>query len=161
MSEEDKLANLAVEIEKLVRQYSALAHAGNRPPGKEPAAFIPGETVVPYAGRVFDENEVAAAVRASLDFWLTLGPEGAAFQQELASTLGVKHTVLVNSGSSANLRRIFRADEPETPQNEAHPPRGRSHHLRGGFSDHRGAHRPEWSRPRFHRQRPRHRQRAR
>ena len=116
MSEEDKLANLAVEIEKLVRQYSALAHAGNRPPGKEPAAFIPGETVVPYAGRVFDENEVAAAVRASLDFWLTLGPEGAAFQQELASTLGVKHTVLVNSGSSANLLAFSALTSPKLPK---------------------------------------------
>jgi len=116
MSEEDKLANLAVEIEGLVRQYSALAHAGNCPPGKEPAAFIPGETVVPYAGRVFDENEVAAAVRASLDFWLTLGPEGAAFQQELASTLGVKHTVLVNSGSSANLVAFSALTSPKVPK---------------------------------------------
>jgi len=103
MSKEETLANLAGDIEKLVRQYSALAHASHRPPGEGSEAFVPGETVVPYAGRVFDSNEVAAAVRASLDFWLTLGPEGAAFQRELAATLGVKHTVLVNSGSSANL----------------------------------------------------------
>ena len=64
---------------------------------------MPGETVIPYAGRVFDENEVEAAVGATLDFWLTLGPEGEAFEKELAAFLGVKHSLLVNSGSSANL----------------------------------------------------------
>jgi len=40
---------------------------------------------------------------ATLDFWLTLGPEGEAFERELAALLGVKHSLLVNSGSSANL----------------------------------------------------------
>ena len=44
-----------------------------------------------------------AAVGATLDFWLTLGPEGEAFERELAAFLGVKHSLLVNSGSSANL----------------------------------------------------------
>jgi CDP-6-deoxy-D-xylo-4-hexulose-3-dehydrase len=65
--------------------------------------FVPGASQVPYAGRVFDEEEVKAAVKASLDFWLTLGPEGEAFEGELAAFLGVKHAVAVNSGSSANL----------------------------------------------------------
>ena len=65
--------------------------------------FVPGQSPVPYAGRVFDEHEVQAAVKASLDFWLTLGPEGEAFEQELASYLGLKYALLVNSGSSANL----------------------------------------------------------
>jgi CDP-6-deoxy-D-xylo-4-hexulose-3-dehydrase len=64
---------------------------------------MPGETVVPYAGRVFTEDEVEAAVGSTLDFWLTLGPEGEAFEKELAAFLGVKYSLLVNSGSSANL----------------------------------------------------------
>jgi CDP-6-deoxy-D-xylo-4-hexulose-3-dehydrase len=42
-------------------------------------------------------------VSSTLDFWLTLGPEGEAFEKELASLLGVKYSLLVNSGSSANL----------------------------------------------------------
>jgi CDP-6-deoxy-D-xylo-4-hexulose-3-dehydrase len=58
---------------------------------------------VPYAGRVFTEDEVEAAVGSTLDFWLTLGPEGEAFEKELAAFLGVKYSLLVNSGSSANL----------------------------------------------------------
>ena len=40
---------------------------------------------------------------ATLDFWLTLGPEGDALEKELAAFLEVKRTILVNSGSSANL----------------------------------------------------------
>jgi len=61
---------------------------------------------VPYAGRVFNEDEVEAAVSATLDFWLTLGSEGAAFEKELAEFLGVKSCVLTNSGSSANLLAV-------------------------------------------------------
>ena len=89
------------------RTFSKIAHAAQRP-GDDPerASFIPGESMVPYAGRIFDENEVEAAVGATLDFWLTLGPEGEAFEKELAVLLGVKHCLLVNSGSSANLVAI-------------------------------------------------------
>ncbi|MEO7300304.1 MAG: lipopolysaccharide biosynthesis protein RfbH [Verrucomicrobiota bacterium] len=103
----EKLAQLlkALTLER-TRQFSQLAHSVQRPgyeKNSTPQNFIPGETVVPYAGRVFDENEVEAAVSATLDFWLTLGPEGEAFEKELAQFLGVKNSVLVNSGSSANL----------------------------------------------------------
>jgi len=58
---------------------------------------------VPYGGRVYDAREVQAVVKAGLDFWLTHGPEGDAFERELAAFLGVRHAILVNSGSSANL----------------------------------------------------------
>ena len=88
------------------------------------ASFTPGETMVQYAGRVHDEQEVVAAVRTMLDFWLTLGPEGLAFERELAKSLGVRTSILTNSGSSANLlvisaltskrlgeRRLLRGDE--------------------------------------------------
>ena len=42
-------------------------------------------------------------VDAGLDFWLTLGPYGDLFERQLASYVGCRDTVLVNSGSSANL----------------------------------------------------------
>lgn len=98
---------LRAEILRLTREYSALAHRPNRPGNdvaREP--FVPGKSVIPYAGRVFTEDEVEAAVASSLDFWLTLGAEGTAFETELANWLGVRHSVLVNSGSSANLVAI-------------------------------------------------------
>lgn len=94
---------LKAEILHLTREYAALAHRANRPGIEQAVPFLAGETAVPYAGRVFDEDEVEAAVGSMLDFWLTLGSEGEAFEKELAAHLGVKHTLLVNSGSSANL----------------------------------------------------------
>jgi len=97
------LPELKSEILRLTREYSKLAHASNRP-GVDSARtpYVKGESV-PYAGRVFTEEEVEAAVGSTLDFWLTLGPEGEAFEKELAALLGVKYSLLVNSGSSANL----------------------------------------------------------
>lgn len=97
-------AELKAEILRLTRDYSRAMHRANRPDG-DPlrAEFVAGQTTVPYAGRVFTDDEVEAAVSATLDFWLTLGPEGEAFERELAALLGVKHSLLVNSGSSANL----------------------------------------------------------
>ena len=98
------LSELKAEILRLTREYSRQAHVAQRPGNdKARSEFIPGETVVPYAGRVFTEAEVEAAVGSTLDFWLTLGPEGEAFEKELAAFLGVKYSLLVNSGSSANL----------------------------------------------------------
>lgn len=96
-------SELKAEILRLTREYSNLMHSAQRP-GDDPAhaPWSPGQTI-PYAGRVFNQDEVEAAVGATLDFWLTLGPEGEAFERELAALLGVKHSLLVNSGSSANL----------------------------------------------------------
>lgn len=96
-------AELKAEILRLTRQYSDLMHKANLPGAQNPLPFIPGTTTVPYAGRVFTADEVEAAVDSTLDFWLTLGPQGEAFERELASLLGVRHSLLVNSGSSANL----------------------------------------------------------
>lgn len=62
---------------------------------------------------MFTEDEVEAAVSSTLDFWLTLGKEGDAFQQELAAFLGVRHSLLVNSGSSANLIAISALTSPK------------------------------------------------
>jgi len=75
--------------------------------------FVPGGTFVPYAARVYDHQEVEAAVDASLDFWLTLGEHGARFQRGLANFLGVRTSVLVNSGSSANLLAFSALTSPE------------------------------------------------
>jgi len=106
-------AEIRAEILKLTREFSALTHSANRP-GADPkrAGFIPGETIVPYAGRVFTEDEVEAAVSATLDFWLTLGQEGEAFEKKLAAFLGVKSSVLCNSGSSANLLAVSAWSSP-------------------------------------------------
>lgn len=119
------LSELKAHILNLTREYSLQAHAAFRPaddPLRKPWAE---GTPIPYAGRVFTADEVEAAVSTTLDFWLTLGVEGTAMEKELAAFLGVRHSLLVNSGSSANLiaiaaltshklpkqRRILRGDE--------------------------------------------------
>ncbi|MCX5699372.1 MAG: lipopolysaccharide biosynthesis protein RfbH [Candidatus Omnitrophica bacterium] len=61
---------------------------------------------IPYASRVFDENELIALVDSSLDFWLTAGRYADKFEKGLASFLGIKYCLLTNSGSSANLLAV-------------------------------------------------------
>lgn len=68
--------------------------------------FIPGETRIPVTGKVFDSNELISAVNASLDFWLTSGPHTEKFERELAKKVGVRHALMCNSGSSANLLAV-------------------------------------------------------
>ena len=107
---------LRQEILRLTREYSRQVHASYRPafdPDRRP--WLPG-SAIPYAGRVFTEDEVEAAVSSTLDFWLTLGKEGEALQRELAAFLGVRHSLLVNSGSSANLIAISALTSPKLPE---------------------------------------------
>src|SRR5664280_2071132 len=115
-------AEIKAEILRLTREFSAATHAANRPgaDAKRPA-FVPGQTIVPYAGRVFTEDEVEAAVAATLDFWLTLGPEGDAFENELGAFLGVKKSILVNSGSSANLVVLSALTSPKLGERQVRP----------------------------------------
>lgn len=58
---------------------------------------------IPFAKRVFDENELVNLVDSSLDFWLTAGRYANDFEYEFAQFMDVEHCLLVNSGSSADL----------------------------------------------------------
>ena len=101
-----ELSELKKKILKLTRDYSREVHASNRP-STDPLKFSWNiGDAIPYAGRVFTEDEVEAAVSSTLDFWLTLGSEGLNMENELSRFLGIKKTLLVNSGSSANLIAI-------------------------------------------------------
>jgi CDP-6-deoxy-D-xylo-4-hexulose-3-dehydrase len=82
------------QILELVKQYHAADPV--RP-------FLPGESPVRYAGRVFDQAELVNLVDSSLDFWLTAGRYAEAFEAGLGDYLGLENVLLVNSGSSANL----------------------------------------------------------
>jgi len=133
MSEPNNLSDLADEIERLVRAYSARAHASNGPAGSDSKPFEPGKTPVPYASRVFTGNEVAAAVRTTLDFWLTLGPQGDAFEKELAAAIGVKRSILTNSGSSANLLAVSSLTSSKLPAERRLRPGDEVITCAGGF----------------------------
>jgi CDP-6-deoxy-D-xylo-4-hexulose-3-dehydrase len=79
----------------------------------EKAPFVPGQTAVPVSGRVFDADELVHLVDASLDFWLTTGRYAATFEREFARILGVRHAMLCNSGSSANLLAVSALTSPK------------------------------------------------
>jgi len=110
------LPDLKAQILSLTREYARQAHGPFRPASDPERTPWQAGSPIPYAGRVFTEDEVEAAVSATLDFWLTLGSEGAAMEQELAAFLGVRHSLLVNSGSSANLVAIAALTSPKLPQ---------------------------------------------
>jgi CDP-6-deoxy-D-xylo-4-hexulose-3-dehydrase len=100
-------ASIRDEILRLSRKYSALTHRNNLPACERSTdEFVPGVTHIPYAGRVFDADEVSAAIESTLEFWLTLGKHGERFERLLAERMGIRKTLLTNSGSSANLLAI-------------------------------------------------------
>lgn len=70
------------------------------------AGFVPGETVISYAARVYDAQDMMNMADSLLDFWLTLGPYNEMFEAEFSKVSGLKNTVVTNSGSSANLLAI-------------------------------------------------------
>lgn len=86
------------QIKALVAEYYHKFHAP-----KQNEEFVAGTSRVNYAGRVYDEKEMVNLADSTLDFWLTAGRYCEAFEERLASILGVKYALLVNSGSSANL----------------------------------------------------------
>jgi|WetSurMetagenome_2_1015567.scaffolds.fasta_scaffold00823_7 CDP-4-dehydro-6-deoxyglucose reductase, E1 len=85
------------------------------------ARFIPGETQINYAGRVYDEKEMISLVDASLDFWLTTGRYARQFEEDLAKFIGLRHCLLTNSGSSANLLAVSALTSPKLGEKRLKP----------------------------------------
>jgi hypothetical protein len=77
---EPSVASLRAEILEKVAEYARLRWV--------PQQYVPGKTPAPYAGRVFDEEEVVGLVDASLDFWLTSGRFCRQLEKELADSSG-------------------------------------------------------------------------
>lgn len=88
-----------IDTPENIKEMVAAAFATRHPAKK----FVPGESMVPVSGKVFGEEELVAAVQASLDFWLTAGPYSEKFESKFAKVVGMRHAFMVNSGSSANL----------------------------------------------------------
>jgi CDP-6-deoxy-D-xylo-4-hexulose-3-dehydrase len=77
--------------------------------------FVPGQTLVRYAGAVYDHEEVNAMVAAILNGWFGLGARAEEFETELAAHLGAAGGVLTNSGSSASLLAVAGLMSPALP----------------------------------------------
>ena len=96
---------MSLQAEELRAKILALVHEyyDAQWPHKE---FIPDHTPIPVSGRVFDAQEVESLVDSALDFWLTTGRFAEQFEREFSRWMGVRHALLVNSGSSANLLAV-------------------------------------------------------
>ena len=83
--------------------------------------FHPGQTAIPYAGRVFDHEEMISLIDCCLDFWLTAGRFAREFEVQFAKFLGVKYLSLTNSGSSANLVALSALTSPRLGNSRLRP----------------------------------------
>lgn len=114
--------NSETEAREQIRGMVAQYYKDFKKPQQE-KNFTEGDRI-PYASRVYDEQEMCNLVDASLDFWLTAGRYAEEFERKFAEYLGIRFCSLVNSGSSANLvafmaltspllgdRRVKRGDE--------------------------------------------------
>jgi len=88
----DEVRNKIFELTEL---YYELEHSKKE--------FIPGKTKVGYAGRVFDSEELKYGVDSILKYWLTSGEYTKQFEENMRNYFKAKSSLLVNSGSSANL----------------------------------------------------------
>ncbi|MGI0129750.1 MAG: DegT/DnrJ/EryC1/StrS family aminotransferase, partial [Thermoplasmata archaeon] len=102
---ESRSSALRLKILELVREYYDAAFPA--------AEFVPGETSISYAGRVFDDREIINLVDSGLDFWLTTGRFADEFEKSFAKFFGRRHAHLVNSGSSANLLALTTLTSPK------------------------------------------------
>ena len=96
--------NLDSSIDRLVSEAFLELHATKD--------FVPGQSNIPVTGKVFGSEELRAATKASLEFWLTSGHYTEEFESRLAKTLGMRHSFMVNSGSSANLLALSSLTSP-------------------------------------------------
>ena len=66
--------------------------------------FISGKDTVYYAGPYFDMNEKVAMIESIFSGkWLSAGEKVNEFENKFSEKFGLKYSVMVNSGSSANL----------------------------------------------------------
>ena len=97
MSSGEKLdtAALRQQILELSEEYARRVHG--------PRKFVAGETQVAVSGKVMSPADMRNLVDSSLDMWLTAGRFSDEFESRFAQFFGTKYSLLVNSGSSANL----------------------------------------------------------
>jgi len=56
---------------------------------------------IPYGHQSIDDEDIRSVVEVLKSDWLTTGPAVDQFEQDLASYVGARHAVAVNSGTSA------------------------------------------------------------
>ena len=75
--------------------------------------IIAGRDYIPVTGKVVDEQDLLLGIDSMMDGWLTTGRFGKKFEFQFAKYFGSKFSVLVNSGSSANLCAFYALTSPK------------------------------------------------
>ena len=83
--------------------------------------ITPGTDYIPVTGKVLDAQDLLYGVDATLDGWLTTGRFGPKFEQKLAKYMGCKSSLVVNSGSSANLVAFYALTSPKLGERAIKP----------------------------------------
>ena len=104
MADKSRADQLRAQILGLVKEYHQEAFP--------PKPFLGGISTIPVSGKVFDNHELELLVDSSLDFWLTTGRYAEQFEKSFAKVMGMKHAMLCNSGSSANLLAVSALTSP-------------------------------------------------
>ena len=73
---------------------------------KNQRKFVPGKSRIPLAFPPYGANEVYEALDSMMKLKTTMGDKVRKFESEFARYIGTKHSIMVNSGSSANLRAL-------------------------------------------------------
>lgn len=75
--------------------------------------ITPGVDYIPVTGKILDANDLLFGVDATLDGWLTTGRYAIDFERKFAQYFGSRFSLLVNSGSSANLVAFYALTSPK------------------------------------------------
>ena len=83
--------------------------------------IVAGKDYIPVTGKVLDAQDLLLGVDSVLDGWLTAGRFSRKFEYEFAKYFGVKSSLLVNSGSSANLVAFYALTSPKLGDRQIKP----------------------------------------
>ena len=83
--------------------------------------IVPGESYIPVSGKVIDEEDVLWGIESMMDAWLTAGRFSVKLERELARYFGSRFSLLVNSGSSANLVAFYALTSPKLKERVIKP----------------------------------------
>jgi len=83
--------------------------------------IIPGENYIPVSGKIIEKDDLLEGVDAVLDGWLTAGRFATKFERNLARYFNSRFSLLVNSGSSANLLAFYALTSPKLGEDSIKP----------------------------------------
>lgn len=83
--------------------------------------IIAGKDYIPVTGKVIDEQDLLLGIDSVMDGWLTTGRFGKKFEHQFAKYFGAKSSILVNSGSSANLCAFYALTSPSLKERQIKP----------------------------------------